>query len=61
VANIITRKVKAGILEQAIRWSNNMLVEAVANAELPSGEARDHLKKALEELALAQLKLKVEL
>lgn len=37
-----------------------MLVESLSNAELPSGEARDHLKKALEELALAQLKLKIE-
>jgi len=52
--------IKRAILKEAIRWANNMLVEAVSNASLPSGEARDHLKKALEHLALADLELKIK-
>lgn len=52
--------IQRAILEDRVRTASNLLTEGLRNAELPSGEAREHLREALKSLALAQVSLKVK-
>jgi hypothetical protein len=58
------RLIQRAILEEAIRWCSNILIEAMSNAQLGDdpkyAEPRQHIKDAIELLARAGIKMRMK-